>query len=132
VALGAALVALTHLVAWLLGQADRRRAEVAGLRSVGIRPGSVRRAYLVEAAALASVVLLAAAVAAVTTTVPLLKPMTLVGGWADAPAVRLGIRPVTLTLVILGAALVTVALCAVAFTRFGRTARPSALRSADR
>ncbi|HEX3929747.1 MAG TPA: hypothetical protein VHW64_03520 [Nocardioides sp.] len=132
VALGVALVALTHLVAWLLGQADRRRAEVAGLRSAGIRPGSVRRAYLVESATLAVVVLLAAAIAAVATTVPLLRPMGLVGGWADAPAVRLGIRPVTLILVVLGVALVTAGLCAVTFTRFGRLARPSALRAADR
>ena len=90
VAIGVALVALTHLLAWLAGQIGRRRAEVAGLRAAGIRPRGVRRAYVVEASILAAVVLVAAAVAAVATTVPLLKPMSLVGGWAEAPILRPG------------------------------------------
>lgn len=132
VALGIALVALTHLVAWLTGQAERRRAEVAGLRAAGVRPASVRRAYLFEAAALAAIVLVTAVVTSVATTVPLLEPMRLVGGWADAPALRLRVQPVTLAVVVVGVAAVTAGLCAVAFTRFGRSARPSALRSADR
>jgi ABC-type lipoprotein release transport system permease subunit len=127
-----ALVALTHLLAWLSGQVGRRRAEVAGLRAAGVRPGSVRHAYLVEAATLAGIVLISAAVAAAATTVALLEPMRLVGGWADAPAVRLDVRPVTLAVVVVGVALVTAALCALVFTRFGRSARPASLRSADR
>jgi hypothetical protein len=132
VAIGVALVALTHLIAWLSGQVGRRRAEVAGLRVAGLPPRTVRRAYLVEAALLAGIVLVTAAVAAAATTVPLLEPMRLVGGWADAPAARLGVRPMTLTAVVVGVAVVTAVLCAVVFTRFGRSARPSALRSADR
>ncbi|MGC4109729.1 MAG: hypothetical protein QM747_04750 [Nocardioides sp.] len=132
VAIGVALIALTHLVAWLVAQTERRRSEVAGLRAAGVRPGDVRQAYLFEAATLALIVVVTAAVAAVATTVPLLKPMTLVGGWADAPAVRLGLRPVILGPVVLGVAAVTAALCAFTFTRFGRAARPAALRSADR
>jgi hypothetical protein len=132
VAIGVALVALTHLLAWLSGQVGRRRAEVAGLRAAGVRPGSVRHAYLVEAATLAGIVLISAAVAAAATTVALLEPMRLVGGWADAPAVRLDVRPVTLAVVVVGVALVTAALCALVFTRFGRSARPASLRSADR
>ncbi len=132
VAIGVALIALTHLLAWLAGQLGRRRAEVAGLRAAGIRPRSVRGAYLVEATFLAAIVLVAAAVAAVLTTIPLLKPMELVGGWPQAPILRLEIRPLTLATVVLGVAVVTILLCAVVFTRFGRSARPAALRSADR
>jgi hypothetical protein len=132
VAIGVALVALTHLLAWLSGQLGRRRAEVAGLRSAGVRPASVRRAYLLEAGVLAVIVMVAATVTSVATTVPLLKPMELVGGWAEAPALHLSLRPPTLIAVVLGVAVVTAALCAVAFTRFGQSARPAALRSADR
>ena len=132
VAIGVALVALTHLLAWLSGQLGRRRAEVAGLRSAGIRPGSVRRAYLLEAGVLAGIVLVTAAVTSAAATVPLLKPMQLAGGWADAPALGLAVRPVTLVSVVLGVAVATALLCAYAFTRFGRDARPAALRSADR
>jgi hypothetical protein len=58
--------------------------------------------------------------------------MGLVGGWPDAPAVDLTLRPAVLLPVVAGAALVTAVACAVVFTRFGRAARPSALRSADR
>src|SRR5262249_37973829 len=118
--------------AWLSGQVGRRRAEVAGLRVAGVSPRSVRRAYLVEAALLAGIVLVTAAVAAAATTVPLLEPMRLVGGWADAPAGRLVVRPTTLTAVAVGVALVMAVMCAFVFTRFGRSARPAALRSADR
>jgi hypothetical protein len=132
VAVGVGLVALTHLLAWLAGQLGRRRAEVAGLRAAGIGPRVVRRAYLVEAALLASVVLVAAAVAAVVTTVPLLKPIRLVGGWPLAPELHLALDPVTLAVVVIGMALLTAALCSFVFTRFGRSARPAALRSADR
>ena len=57
VAVGVALVALTHLVAWLASQMARRRAEVAGLRAAGLLPRVVRRAYVVEAVALAGIVL---------------------------------------------------------------------------
>jgi hypothetical protein len=131
-AIGVGLVALTHLLAWLVGQLGGRRAEVAGLRAAGIRPGAVRRAYVTEAVVLAALVLVAAAVAAAATTIPLLKPMELVGGWAKAPALRLEVRPVTLATVVVGVALATAAICAWAFTRFGRGARPAALRSADR
>ena len=49
VAVGVALVALTHLAAWLASQMARRRAEVAGLRAAGLLPRVVRRAYVVEA-----------------------------------------------------------------------------------
>ncbi len=132
VAIGVALVALTHLVAWLSGQAARRRAEVAGLRAAGVRPRSVRRAYLQEAAILAAIVLVTAAVTCVVTTVPLLRPMHLVGGWAEAPVLHPSIRPLTLVTVVVGVALVTVVLCAVVFTRFGRAARPASLRAAER
>jgi hypothetical protein len=132
VAIGVGLVALTHLFAWLSGQLGRRRAEVAGLRVAGIRPGAVRRAYLLEAGVLAGIVFVAAAATSAATTVPLLKPMQLAGGWAEAPRLSLGVRPVTLIGVVLGIAALTALLCAVAFTRFGRDARPSALRSADR
>jgi hypothetical protein len=132
VAVGVGLVALTHLLAWLAGQIGRRRVEVAGLRAAGIGPRTVRRAYVVEALLLSVVVLVAAAVTAVATTVPLLKPMQLVGGWALAPALRLEIRPLTLGVVVVGVAVLTAALCALVFTRFGRGARPAALRSADR
>jgi hypothetical protein len=131
VAIGVALVALTHLLAWLAGQVGRRRAEVAGLRAAGIRPRRVRSAYVVEASILAAVVLVAAAIAAVATTVPLLKPMNLVGGWAEAPIVQLDVRPLTLATVVIGVAAVTALLCALVFTRFGRGARPAALRSAE-
>jgi hypothetical protein len=132
VAVGVGLVALTHLLAWLGSQVGRRRGEVAGLRASGIRLRAVRRAYLVEATLLAGVVLVAAAIAAIATTVPLLEPMGLVGGWAQAPELRLEIRPLTLTVVVVGVALLTAGLCAFVFTRFGRAARPSALRSAER
>jgi hypothetical protein len=132
VAIGVALVALTHLLAWLSGQLGRRRAEVAGLRAAGIRPGAVRRAYVVEASSLAGTVLVTAALAAVATTVPLLEPMRLVGGWADAPELHLAVRPLTLTVVVVGSALVVAAVCALVLTRFGRAARPAALRSAER
>jgi hypothetical protein len=132
VAIGVGLVALTHLLGWLSGQLGRRRAEVAGLRAAGVRPGSVRTAYLLEAGVLAGIVLVAAAVTSAVTTVPLLKPMQLAGGWSDAPALALGVRPVTLVAAVLGVAAVTALLCGFAFTRFGRDARPSALRSADR
>jgi hypothetical protein len=132
VAIGVALVALTHLLAWLSSQAGRRRAEVAGLRAAGIRPGRVRRAYLAEAVVLGMIVLVTAVVTAAATTVPLLEPMRLVGGWADAPAVRLGVRPPMLALGAVGVAVVTAVGCGVVFTRFGRAARPAALRSADR
>ena len=132
VAIGVGLVALTHLLAWLAGQLERRRAEVAGLRVAGIAPRAVRRAYLVEATLLALVVLVTAAIAAAVTTVPLLKPIRLVGGWAQAPELRLAVEPVTLAVVVIGVAGLTAVLCAFVFTRFGRAARPSALRSADR
>jgi ABC-type lipoprotein release transport system permease subunit len=132
VAIGVGLVALTHLLAWLAGQAGRRRTEVAGLRSAGVGPGPVRRAYLAEAAILAGIVLVAAGVTAVLTTVPLLEPMRLVGGWTQGPELHPSIRPLTLASVVIGAAAVTVVVCAVAFTRFGRDARPSALRAAER
>jgi hypothetical protein len=58
--------------------------------------------------------------------------MGLVGGWPEAPVLRLEIHPLTLAAVVLGVALTTVLLCALVFTRFGRSARPAALRSADR
>jgi hypothetical protein len=132
VAVGVGLVALTHLLAWLAGQLGRRRVEVAGLRAAGIAPRAVRRAYVVEAALLSGVVLVTAAVAAAATTVPLLKPIELVGGWAQAPEVQLAVQPLTLAAVVVGVALLTAMLCGVVFTRFGRGARPSALRSADR
>jgi hypothetical protein len=57
--------------------------------------------------------------------------MELVGGWAQAPILRLQIRPLTLAGVVIGVALATALLCAFVFTRFGRAARPAALRSAD-
>ncbi len=132
VAVGVGLVALTHLLAWLAGQLGRRRAEVAGLRAAGIGPRAVRRAYLGEAALLSVIVLVTAAVAAAVTTVPLLKPIELVGGWAQAPSVQLAVQPFTLTVVVVGVAVLTAMLCGLVFTRFGRAARPSALRSADR
>ncbi len=131
VAIGVALVALTHLVAWLSAQVGRRRAEVAGLRAAGLPATAVRRAYLVEAGVVAGVVLVAAAIAAGTTTTTLLRPMKLVGGWAEAPPVDLGLRPWTLAVVVLGVAVVTAVSCAVVFTRFGRGARPAALRAAE-
>ncbi len=132
VAVGVALVALTHLAAWLASQMARRRAEVAGLRAAGLLPRVVRRAYVVEALALATIVLVAAGVAAAATTTTLLRPMRLVGGWAVAPAVDLAVRPWVLTPVTVGVAAVTAVCCAVVFTRFGRSARPAALREADR
>ncbi len=86
VAVGVGLVALTHLLAWLAGQLGRRRAEVAGLRAAGIGPRAVRRALSRRGrTALASIVLVTAAIAAAATTVPLLKPIQLVGGWPQAP-----------------------------------------------
>jgi ABC-type lipoprotein release transport system permease subunit len=132
VAIGVALVALTHLAAWLASQMARRRSEVAGLRAAGLLPRVVRRAYLVEAVALAAIVLVTAGIAAAATTTTLLRPMRLVGGWAVAPAVDLAVRPWVLTPVALGVAVVTAVCCAVVFTRFGRSARPAALREADR
>jgi len=132
VAVGIALVALTHLLAWLGGQVGPRRAEVAGLRAAGLLPGVVRRAYLAEAGLLAAVVLVTAGVAAALATRPLLTPLDLVGGWAEAPVLTIGVRPATLVPVVLAVALVTAVACAVVFTRFGRGARPSALRGADR
>jgi hypothetical protein len=77
-------------------------------------------------------VLVAAVVAAATTTSTLLGPMSLVGGWAVAPLVDLAVQPWLLTAVGLGVAVVTAACCGVVFTRFGRGARPAALREADR
>jgi hypothetical protein len=132
VAVGVALVALTHLAAWLASQMARRRAEVAGLRVAGLLPRTVRRAYVVEAAALAGIVLVASGVSAAVTTTALLRPMRLVGGWSVAPAVELAVRPWVLTPVAVGVALVTATCCGVVFTRFGRSARPAALREADR
>lgn len=132
VAIGVGLVALTHLLAWLASQVGRRRAEVAGLRAAGIGPRTVRRAYLLEAFLLAVIVLVTAGVTAAATTRTLLEPMRLVGGWADAPAVDLGLRPWTLGAVVLGVAVVTLVACALVFTRFGRGSRPAALRAADR
>jgi hypothetical protein len=58
--------------------------------------------------------------------------MRLVGGWAVAPLIDLAVRPGVLAVVGLGVAFVTAACCAVVFTRFGRGARPAALREADR
>ncbi|MDX6358943.1 MAG: hypothetical protein QOH37_1997 [Nocardioidaceae bacterium] len=132
VSLGIALVALTHLGAWLAGQLSRRRAEVAGLRVAGFVPRAVRRAYLVEASALGLVVLVGSAIAASATMQTLLHPMRLVGGWAEAPPVDLTLRPWVLAPTVVGVALVVSVACVVVFTRFGRSARPSALRSADR
>ncbi len=132
VAIGVALIALTHLVAWLASQMGRRRAEVAGLRAAGLHPIVVRRAYVVEAVTLAGIVLVAAVVAAAATTTTLLGPMRLVGGWSVAPLIDLAVRPWLLVTVGLGVAVVTAACCTVVFTRFGRAARPAALREADR
>jgi hypothetical protein len=132
VAVGVALVALTHLAAWLAGQVGRRRAEVAGLRAAGFVPHVVRRAYLVESLALAGVVLVGSAVAAAATMQTLLRPMRLVGGWPDAPLVVLGLRPWVLVPTVVGVAAVTALACVLVFTRFGRAARPAALRGADR
>ncbi len=132
VAVGVALVALTHLIAWLVGQMTRRRTEVAGLRVAGLAPGTVRRAYVVEAGVLAGIVLVAAVVASAATTTTLLGPMRLVGGWAVAPLIDLAVQPWLLTAVGLGVAVVTAVCCTVVFTRFGRAARPAALREADR
>jgi hypothetical protein len=58
--------------------------------------------------------------------------MRLVGGWSDGPAVDLALRPWLLAVVVVGTAAVTAVLCGAVFTRFGRNARPSALRAADR
>lgn len=131
VSVGIALVALTHLLAWLGGQVGRRRTEVAGLRTAGLSPRAVRRAYLGEAALLAGVVLVAAGVAAAAATRALLTPIHLVGGWSEGPVLSVGVRPSTLVPVLLAVTLVTAVACAVVFTRFGRPARPSALREAD-
>lgn len=132
VAIGVALVALTHLFSWLAAQAGRRRAEVAGLRAAGVVPPVVRRAYVVEALVLAAVVLVAGAVAGAATMSTLLRPMRLVGGWAEAPPLDLALRPLTLAAVVLAVALVTAVACVVVFTRFGPGARPEALRAAER
>jgi hypothetical protein len=131
VAVGVGLVALTHLLAWLAGQLGRRRTEVAGLRAAGIGPRAVRRAYIVEALLLSVVVLVTAAIAAAATTVPLLEPIQLVGGWSQAPELDLAVQPLILAVVVIGVAVLTALLCALVFTRFGRAARPAALRSAD-
>lgn len=131
VAVGIGLVALAHLLAWLGAQLGRRRAEVAGLRVAGVAPRAVRRAYVVEAGLLAGIVLVTATVAAAATTVPLLEPIRLVGGWTQAPELDLAVRPATLASVMVGVAVLTALLCALVFTRFGRAARPAALRSAD-
>jgi hypothetical protein len=132
VALGVALVALTHLGAWLAGQMPRRRAEVAGLRVAGFVPRAVRRAYRVEAMLLGLVVLVGSAIPAIATMRTLLRPMRLVGGWAEAPPVELSLRPWVLVPSVMGTALVVAIACLLVFPRFGRSARPSALRSADR
>ncbi|MGA8248745.1 MAG: hypothetical protein WB797_17690, partial [Nocardioides sp.] len=84
------------------------------------------------AAVLAGVVLVGAAIAAGTTTTTLLRPMGLVGGWTEAPPADLGLRPWTLALAVLAVAVVTAVSSAVVFTRFGRQARPAALRAAER
>ncbi len=131
VAVGIGLVALTHLVAWLSSQVGRRRTEVAGLRSAGVAPGAVRRAYLVESAVLGGIVLVAAAAVAVATTPSLLRPMDLVGGWSVAPLVDDSVRPWLLVAVAVGVSAVTAGACALTFTRFGRAARPAALRDAE-
>jgi hypothetical protein len=91
----------------------------------------VRRAYLGEAALLAGVVLVAAGVAAAAATRALLTPIHLVGGWAQGPVLSVGVRPWTLVPVLLAVTLVTAVACGVVFTRFGRPARPAALREAD-
>lgn len=104
---------------------------MAGLRAAGIGPRAVRRAYVLEAAVLSAVVLVAAAVTAAVTTVPLLEPIQLVSGWSEAPRLHLAVRPLTLATVVVGVAVLTALLCAVVFTRFGRAARPAALRSAE-
>jgi hypothetical protein len=132
VSLGVALVAATHLGAWLAGQVARRRAEVAGLRVAGFAPRAVRRAYRVEAMVLGLVVLVGSALAAIATMRMLLHPMRLVGGWSEAPPVDLSLRPWVLVPSVVGTALVVALACLLVFTRFGRSARPSALRSADR
>jgi hypothetical protein len=119
-------------LALLSAQAGRRRAEVAGLRSAGMGPRVVRRAYLVEACSLAAVVLVAAVVVGALVTPSLLRPMDLVGGWSVAPLVDDTLRPWVLAAVTLAVAVLTAAMCAVGFTRFGRAARPAALREADR
>jgi hypothetical protein len=132
VSLGVALVAMTHLGAWLAGQLGRRRAEVAGLRVAGFVPRAVRRAYRVEAMVLGLVVLVGSATAAIASMTTLLRPMRLVGGWSEAPPVELSLRPWVLVPSVGGTALVVAIACLLVFTRFGRSARPSALRSADR
>jgi hypothetical protein len=132
VSLGVAVVALTHLGAWLAGQLSRRRAEVAALRVAGFGPPAVRGAYRVEAMVLGLVVLVGSVIAAVATTRTLLGPMRLVGGWAEAPPVDLSLRPWVLVPSVVGTSLVVAVACLLVFTRFGRSARPSALRSADR
>jgi hypothetical protein len=58
--------------------------------------------------------------------------MDLVGGWSLAPLVDDAVRPWLLAAVCVGVAAVTAGACALTFTRFGRAARPSALREADR
>ena len=85
VAVGVGLVALTHLLAWLAGQLGRRRAEVAGLRAAGIGPRRGASRVPRRGRPPRRVVLVTATVAAVITTVPLLKPIRLVGGWATGP-----------------------------------------------
>ena len=52
--------------------------------------------------------------------------------WTEAPPADLGLRPWTLAVVVVGVAVVTAVSCAVVFTRFGRGARPAALRAAER
>ena len=114
VAIGVALVALTHLFAWLAGQMGRRRAEVAGLRAAGIAPGRRpprlrrrggrpgRRSCWWPPRSLRP-----------PPPRPLLGPMRLVGGWAVAPLIDLAVRPWLLAAVVLGVAVVTAVCCAV-------------------
>jgi hypothetical protein len=78
------------------------------------------------------VVLLGSAITAIAGTRTLLRPMRLVGGWSEAPPVELSLRLWVLVPSVGGTALVVAIACLLAFTRFGRSARPSALRSADR
>jgi hypothetical protein len=127
-AVGVGLVALAHLLAWLAGQTGSRRSEVASLRTAGVSLADVRRAYVVEAGLLAGVVLVAATAVSAAATATLLQPMRLTAGWAQAPPIQLGLRPWLLGGVVLGAAALVAAVCGVIFTRFGRGARPSALR----
>jgi hypothetical protein len=132
VSLGVALVALTHLGAWLAGQLSRRRSEAAGLRVAGFSSRAVRRAYRLEAMVLGLVVAIGSVIPAIATMNTLLRPMRLVGGWPEGPPVDLSLRPWVLVPSVVGTAAIAAIGCLLVFTRFGRSARPSALRSADR